>query len=172
MSDHHHIDQERIFFLEPQEVSLTDLDGAGFILDIGGGGEGVIGRLKGAQVVAIDANRRELAEAPPGPLRIVMDARELQFLDGTFAAATSFFTLMFVRPADHAQVFEEVLGAAARRGLYDLGRGLATARAPDQRRHCTLAPGATPPRGRLYRIRHAVAGPGAGPGVLCRAGGR
>jgi len=45
-------------------------------LDIGGGGEGVIGQMKGKQVIAIDPNRRELEEAADGPLKIVMDARE------------------------------------------------------------------------------------------------
>ena len=35
----------------------------GSILDIGGGGEGVIGRLYGRQVVAIDNRQEELDEA-------------------------------------------------------------------------------------------------------------
>ena len=37
------------------------------ILDIGGGGEGIIGKLKGEQVVAIDPNKRELEEAARRP---------------------------------------------------------------------------------------------------------
>lgn len=36
----------------------------GSILDIGGGGEGVIGQLYGQQVVAIDKLQEELDEAP------------------------------------------------------------------------------------------------------------
>jgi len=34
---------ENIFFLEKQEVVVRDFDAAGLILDISGGGEGVIG---------------------------------------------------------------------------------------------------------------------------------
>ncbi len=91
------------------EVVVSDFPAAGLILDVGGGGEGVIGQLKGKQVVAIDLSRRELGEAPPGPLlKIVMDARELKFLDATFATATVFFTFMYVDPADHAKVLAEL----------------------------------------------------------------
>ncbi|NIN67231.1 MAG: methyltransferase domain-containing protein, partial [Anaerolineae bacterium] len=67
-----------------------------------------IGRLKGEQVIAIDPNRRELVDAPPGPLKIVMDATDLQLLDETFATVTSFFTLMYVKGFEHERVFEEV----------------------------------------------------------------
>jgi SAM-dependent methyltransferase len=83
-----------------------------------GGGEGVIGKLKGAQVVAIDPSRRELEEATAGPLKIVMDARELQFLDDTFGMVTSFFTLMYIKGADHEQVFGEVRRVLVPGGLF------------------------------------------------------
>ena len=38
----------------------------GSILDVGGGGEGIIGRLYGEQVIAIDNCQEELDEAPDG----------------------------------------------------------------------------------------------------------
>ncbi len=91
-----------------QTVTVEDFAAEGFILDIGGGGEGVIGQLKGQQVIAIDISKRELEEAPPGPLKIVMDARELKFLDNTFNTATVFFTFMYIAPGDHQKVFEEL----------------------------------------------------------------
>ncbi len=106
--DHPEISEDRLFFFEEQEVIVSDIDAPGYILDIGGGGEGVIGRLKGEQVVAIDPNRRELEQAPAGPLKIVMDATDLRFLDGAFSAATSFFTLMYIKGSDHQKVFGEV----------------------------------------------------------------
>jgi SAM-dependent methyltransferase len=91
------------------EVVLSDFPAQGLVLDIGGGGEGVIGRLKGNQVVAVDLSKRELEEAPGGPLlKIVMDARDLKFLDKTFDTATVFFTFMYIAPADHAKVFQEI----------------------------------------------------------------
>lgn len=121
--------EERLYFLERQRVVVEDFDASGFVLDLGGGGEGIIGRLKGAQVVAIDADRDELEEAPEGPLKIVMDARDLQFLDGAFQVVTSFFTLMYVDTADHRQVFEE-----ARRVLQPGGRFLIWGMSVPQRR--------------------------------------
>ena len=91
------------------EVVLPDFSAEGLILDIGGGGEGTIGRVKGQQVVAIDLSQRELEEAPGEPLlKIVMDARELKFLDRTFATATVFFTFMYINPADHPKVLAEI----------------------------------------------------------------
>jgi ubiquinone/menaquinone biosynthesis C-methylase UbiE len=91
-----------------QTVTVEDFQADGFILDIGGGGEGVIGQLKGQQVIAIDISKRELVEAPPGPLKIVMDARDLKFLDDTFNTATVFFTFMYIASEDHQKVFEEL----------------------------------------------------------------
>jgi len=91
------------------EVAVPDFPAEGLILDIGGGGEGVIGQLKGRQVVAIDLLKRELQDAPGEPLlKIVMDARDLKFLDKAFDTATVFFTFMYIAPADHAKVFQEL----------------------------------------------------------------
>jgi len=97
-------------FIHPRlEIVLPDFPAEGLILDIGGGGEGVIGQLKGQQVVAIDLLKRELEEAPGAPLlKIVMDARDLKFLDGAFSTATVFFTFMYIRPEDHEKVFQEL----------------------------------------------------------------
>jgi SAM-dependent methyltransferase len=98
------------FVVHPKlEVAVPDFPAEGLILDIGGGGEGVIGQLKGRQVVAIDLLKQELVDAPDGPLlKIVMDARALGFLDGAFDTATVFFTFMYILPADHAKVFAEL----------------------------------------------------------------
>lgn len=84
-----------IHFFDPVELHLRPISADGYILDIGGGGEGIIGRLMGSSVVAIDRREDELIEAADGPLKIVMDARHLTFLDCTFSAATAFFSLMY-----------------------------------------------------------------------------
>ena len=76
--------EERYFLFDTQEITVNDFDAAGYILDIGGGGEGIIGILKGESVIAIDLRKEELEEAADGPLKIIMDARDLQFLDSTF----------------------------------------------------------------------------------------
>jgi ubiquinone/menaquinone biosynthesis C-methylase UbiE len=109
MSENHsEPNMENIYFLEEQEVVIQDFTVDGFILDIGGGGEGVIGQLKESQVVAIDPNRKELEEAAAGPIKIVMNADELQFLDNSFETVTSFFTLMYVKASQHEKVFDEI----------------------------------------------------------------
>jgi ubiquinone/menaquinone biosynthesis C-methylase UbiE len=100
--------QNRYLNYEMQYVTVEDFEAEGFILAIGGGGEGTIGRLKGDQVIAIDISKRELQEAPDGPLKIVMDARELKFLDESFNTATSFFTLMYIKGSDHEKVLSEI----------------------------------------------------------------
>lgn len=69
---------------------------SGSILDVGGGGKGVIGRLYGAQVVAIDNRQEELDEAPGGFQKVLMDARRLSFPDGHFDHVTFFYSLMFM----------------------------------------------------------------------------
>lgn len=100
---------EQIWQAPRQIVPVEDFAAKAPILDIGGGGWGVIGQIKGQQVVAIDISDKELREAPPGPfVKIVMDARQLQFLDNSFPTATVFFTFMFMAPADHGQVFREL----------------------------------------------------------------
>ena len=100
---------KEIWLAGRQTVTVENFEARGPILDIGGGGEGVIGQLKGTQVIAIDLSKRELEEAPPGPLvKIVMDARELKFLDGAFDTATVFFTFMYISSTDHEQVFREI----------------------------------------------------------------
>ncbi len=103
------ISEDQIHFLEEREIRVEDFDAPGLILDIGGGGEGIMGQLKGEKVIAIDLSKEELEEAPDGPLKIVMDARELKFLDATFNTVTAFFTLMYIQDkADCEQVFREV----------------------------------------------------------------
>ena len=68
----------------------------GTILDIGGGGEGVIGRLYGNQVVAIDNRQEELDEVPECCRKLLMDATEMTFEDNCFDNATLFYSLMFM----------------------------------------------------------------------------
>lgn len=100
--------QDRTLRFEMQYVTINDFEADGYILSIGGGGEGTIGRLKSSQVIAVDISKRELEEAPDGPLKIIMDARDLKFLDKTFNTVTCFFTLMYIDGNDHEKVFSEM----------------------------------------------------------------
>lgn len=107
---------------ERQDLKVDDFDATGQVLDIGGGGEGIIGRMKPSQVVAIDLYKEELLQAPPGPLKIVMDATDLKFLDSSFQTATAFFSLMYMKPEIQKKVFAEayrVLGKDGRWLIWD-----------------------------------------------------
>jgi ubiquinone/menaquinone biosynthesis C-methylase UbiE len=105
--------------MEKHELVLDDFASPGHILDIGGGGEGVVGILKGESVVAVDRHKKELEEAPSGPLKIVMDARELRFLDNSFDTVTAFFTLMYLMERDDLEkVFAEVYRVLQTGGEY------------------------------------------------------
>ena len=95
--------RDKNFIIDTQELVIEDFKTEGYLLDIGGGGEGIIGRLKGDSVIAIDVNEDELREAPEGPLKIVMDARDLKFLDESFDTITTFFSLMYLNNHEDLQ---------------------------------------------------------------------
>lgn len=108
MSEHPDIDRDRMFMADQQVVRIEDVfRDDDLILDLGGGGEGVIGQLRGRQVVALDRRKDELKQSAPGPIKVVADAKELPFLDASFDAATAFFFLMYVPGEDRAAVFAE-----------------------------------------------------------------
>jgi hypothetical protein len=68
--------EDRYFVYERQTVTVDDCESSGYVLGVGGGGEGIIGMLKSEEAVAIDLRRSELEEAPDGPVKIVGDARD------------------------------------------------------------------------------------------------
>lgn len=100
-------ERPKLHNFERQTLEVGDFDASGYVLDIGGGGEGIIGRMKPSQVVAIDLSKRELEESPAGPLKIVMDATDLKFLDASFDTVTAFYSLMYMRAEIQKKVFAE-----------------------------------------------------------------
>lgn len=103
-------DLEKTCYIYPLvEMDLEEFSHQGLILDIAGGGEGVIGQLMGEAVIAIDYQAEELLEAADGPLKVIMDARELKFLDESFQVVTAFFAFMYFKTEeDQLKVFQEV----------------------------------------------------------------
>ena len=79
----------------------------GSILDIGGGGEGVIGRVYEKQVTAIDDRQEELDEAPEGPHKLLMDASALSFSDASFENVTAFYAFMYIEKDLHEKAASE-----------------------------------------------------------------
>lgn len=81
----------------------------GSILDIGGGGECIIGRIFGAQVTAIDSSREELDEAPDCCEKLLMDAAALSFPDESFDNITFFYSLMFMNSETQEKAIAEAV---------------------------------------------------------------
>lgn len=81
----------------------------GRILDIGGGGEGVIGQIYGKQAIAIDNNKEELDETTGECEKMLMDAANLQFEAASFDHVTSFFTLMYMEKDTQKQAVSEAV---------------------------------------------------------------
>jgi len=110
-----------IYLVEPQSVRLSREFAPGErILDLGGGGEGVIGFLYGSQVVAVDISKEELDETPAGPLKIVADARDLPFEDQSFDRATAFYFFMYLCALDLTAVFRETFRVLRSGAAFDI----------------------------------------------------
>jgi ubiquinone/menaquinone biosynthesis C-methylase UbiE len=104
---------------EVQTLEVSRIETRGLILDVGGGGEGIIGRLNGKQVIAIDTREEELVNTRNEALGVVMDAADLKLLPKSFEVCTAFFSLMYIPKSIHQKVFGEVF-----RVLKDNGRFL------------------------------------------------
>ncbi len=81
----------------------------GSILDIGGGGEGFIGRRYLEQVVAIDNLQEELEEAPTGFKKVLMDATDLKYECCSFDNVTFFYTLMYMTETEQVKAISEAI---------------------------------------------------------------
>ena len=88
----------------------------GYILDIGGGGEGIIGKLNGRDAISIDLSF--LTRQDSESLKILMDATELKFLSSQFDVAAAFFSFMYIENDDHLKVFKEVHRVLKGRGRF------------------------------------------------------
>lgn len=82
----------------------------GSILDVGGGGECVIGQIYGRKVIAIDDLQEELDEAPDCCEKRLMDATNLLFTDASFDNVTFFYSLMYMTN----ETQRKAIGEAAR----------------------------------------------------------
>ena len=109
--------QKFTYSTKTQSIELNRIETDGLILDIGGGGEGIIGKLNGKQVIAIDKSERELQGTQNEALKVVMDATDLKFLPESFDVCTAFFSFMYIPKDKHLKVFEE-----AHRVLKDNGK--------------------------------------------------
>jgi len=109
---------ENSYITDTQSVEVSRIKTTGLILDIGGGGEGIIGKLNGKQVVAIDTREEELRDTRNEALKVVMDAADLKFLPKSFDVCTSFFSLMYIPKSSHEKVFEQVFRVLKNNGRF------------------------------------------------------
>jgi len=118
--------RENVYFVKEQFIDLSsqDLNYQGRILDVGGGGEGVIGQLLGGNVVSIDIHKQEFEEAIESgdnkSLKIIMDAREMKFLDNSFDFVTAFFSLLYIPLEDLLAVFKEIDRVLKKGGIFHI----------------------------------------------------
>lgn len=105
------VDSSRVLETERKTVVVTPkmLSEGQRVLDIGGGGEGVISKIYKEKVVAIDTRLEELEEiGETGSLKIVMDATKLAFADNQFDLATAFFSFMYMDSVEIGKAIGEV----------------------------------------------------------------
>jgi ubiquinone/menaquinone biosynthesis C-methylase UbiE len=95
---------------KPRQHILIQEIPRGRVIDIGGGGEGVIAQAGGAWVVAIDKYISEIHEArgkAPDVTWMVADATELPCKSHCFDNATAFFSCMYMSDDVKQKVFRE-----------------------------------------------------------------
>jgi len=93
-----------------QKIVLESIP-EGNIIDIGGGGEGIISQIGRERVTAIDKHQSEIDEAKhkaPDATWVLADAKDLDYSNNHFDNATSFFSIMYMSNEDKIEVFKEV----------------------------------------------------------------
>lgn len=102
------------FFETPlQRIELRRLPRSGQIIDVGGGGEGLVSRIGGARVCAVDIDMNKIREAQIHGFSsqwILAGAQTLPLKDSSFDTATLWFSLGFIRDwSAKEQVVDEIV---------------------------------------------------------------
>lgn len=117
------IDASRILETEQKTVEIVPkmLSSSQRVLDVGGGGEGIISLLYQQKVVAIDKRAEELYEiSESSSLKMVMDATHLSFIDHQFDCATAFFSFMYMSEMEISNVLKEVYRVLKPKGTFEI----------------------------------------------------
>jgi len=90
-----------------KKVSLFEEYKEKIILDVGGGGEGIIGKIYGRNVISIDRKLDEIEETQNNSIKIVMDACNMNFTSNQFDVVTIFYTLMYMNAEEKERCIAE-----------------------------------------------------------------
>ncbi|MHA1908663.1 MAG: class I SAM-dependent methyltransferase [Candidatus Thorarchaeota archaeon] len=92
--------ESQVFEPPSQKIQLERIDFEGLIIDIGGGGEGLVSRIEGSRVYAVDILMDEIREArihnPPSNW-FAADGTDLPFRSRMFDVATLWFSLGYMK---------------------------------------------------------------------------
>jgi ubiquinone/menaquinone biosynthesis C-methylase UbiE len=107
------MNEKHLSFETPtQTIELADIKFQDPILDIGGGGEGLVSRIAGDRVCLVDIQYSKIKEAQIHGLQsalIVGDGGQLCFKDDSFNAVTIWFALAYIPDWTHKRkVIQEV----------------------------------------------------------------
>ncbi len=107
-----------------QEISFRRLGGTGLVLDVGGGGEGIVSRIEGSRVCAVDINMNEIREAQiyePSPQWLACNGESLPFRSAVFETATMWFSLDYMADWKMKRaVMQEVFRVLRRKGSFSI----------------------------------------------------
>ena len=99
------------YFVHPKQIIKISKIPSGNLLDVGGGGEGVIAQIGRSLITAVDLHQSEIDEAKPHAPDanwLCADASDLDFPDNHFDGATAFFSGMYMNDEVLKTVFKEV----------------------------------------------------------------
>jgi len=101
------VGNDKEYRLPVQHIDMRQESFPGVILDLGGGGEGVIGKMSGERVILIDICLEDLEAISNYAIKLTMHARNLMFLDNSFDTVACFFSMMNVPKRDRGKVLAE-----------------------------------------------------------------
>jgi ubiquinone/menaquinone biosynthesis C-methylase UbiE len=141
-----------------QQINLQQFSGNGLILDIGGGGEGLVSRIEGDRVCALDIRMSEIREAQihgHSSNWFVADGANLCFKDEVFDIVTLWFSLGYMSDWNTKRAVLE----AAYRVLKKNGRlSIMSSRIPESDERLIFWATFTLPDGALSKTGYGVKG--------------
>jgi ubiquinone/menaquinone biosynthesis C-methylase UbiE len=110
----------QLLFTRPTKIIINSIPD-GSVIDIGGGGEGIIAQIGNERITAIDKLQSEIDEAKPHAPNakwILADATNLPYSDEHFDNATAFFSGMYMSMETFEKVCKETFRVLKNKGEF------------------------------------------------------